>query len=131
MSLPKKKRGFRRIVVNSIDYDWRFANWLSRPCFVDIRMASKPHSKLLIDIDFDDPWLRNRENLFYHRLYPCSSPITPGFVADAIKASLNIGWQPNNTYNEFFVKYQGNQFSSGRVIKKNLVQLNVPTNRII
>lgn len=123
MSLPKKKRGFRRIVVNSTDYDWRFANWLNKPFFVDIRMTSKPRSKLLIDIDCDDQWLQNRENVVYHRIHPCSSPITPGFVANAIKESLNIGWQPNNTYNEFFVKYQGGQFSPGRVIKKNLVSI--------
>ena len=24
MTIPKKRRGFRRIVVDSINYDWRF-----------------------------------------------------------------------------------------------------------
>ena len=111
MTIPKNRRGFRQIVVDSINYDWRFDNFSDKPIYIDIRLASKPRSKLLIDIDCEDPWLQNIENTRYHHLHSCSSPITPKFVANAIKASLFLGWLPKENYGEFYVKYQSGQFS--------------------
>ena len=120
MTIPKKRRGFRKIVVDLISYDWRFETFSDEPIYIDIRLTSKPRSKLLIDIDCKDPWLQNIENIRYHHLHPCSSPITPKFVANAIKASLKIGWQPKENHGEFYVKYQGGQFSEGKVIRSHL-----------
>jgi|GEM_PF-1459442 len=117
MTIPKKRRGFRRIVVDSIDYDWRFDNRSDEPIYVDIRLTTKPHSKLLIDIDFKDPWLQNIDNIRSHHLQSCSSPITPRFVANAIKAGKQLGWQPIENCREFYVRYQGGEFSEGRVIR--------------
>lgn len=120
MNLPKNRRGFRSIVVDSINYDWRFDNYNcaeESTCYVDIRLTTKPRSKLLIDIDWEDPWLNMRENYHHHHLAPCSSPISPKFVANAIKASVNLGWQATENYGEFHVKYQGGEFSIGKVIR--------------
>ena len=117
MTIPKNKRGFRRIVINSINYDWRFGNNKSnRPMYVDIRLTSKPRNKLLIDINWEDPWLYMKENLCHHHLHPCSSPITPKFVANAIKASIKLGWQAEEHYKDFYVKYQDGEFCRGKII---------------
>ena len=119
MTIPKKRRGFRRIVVDLINYDWRFdnCNWSNEPTYyIDIRLTIEPRSKLLIDIDWEDPWLKNIDNTPYHHLHPCSSPITPKFVENAIKASTKLGWQPTKNHDEFFVKYQGGEFSKGKVV---------------
>ena len=124
MTISKKRRGFRRIVVDSIDYDWRFDNWSNEPVYpiyVDIRLTTKPRSKLLIDIDCEDPWLQNIDNTRYHHLHSCSSPITPKFVSNAIKASIKLGWKPEENYGEFYVKYQGGNFSKGKVIRSQRI----------
>ena len=119
MTIPKNRRGFRSIVVDSINYDWRFYTYNcsnESTCYVDIRLTTTPRSKLLIDIDWEDPCLTMRENYHHHHLHPCSSPITPKFVANAIKASVKLGWQAQEDYGEFYVKYQSGEFSIGKII---------------
>ncbi|MEM7595296.1 MAG: hypothetical protein AAF383_28010 [Cyanobacteria bacterium P01_A01_bin.83] len=93
MSLPNKKRGFRRIVVDFIDYDWRYFSQYRKIC-LDVRLSTKPRNKLIINLDSEDPWLQMRENISTHNLHPCSAPITPKFVTYAVKESLALGWKP-------------------------------------
>lgn len=109
MSLPNKKRGFRRVVVDLIDYDWRYLSQYGK-ISVDVRLSAKPRNKLIINLDSEDSWLQKRENISIHSLHPCSAPITPKFVTHAIKESLALGWQPQ-VQSCFAVKYQGGTFS--------------------
>ena len=100
MNLPHKKRGFRKIVVDSIEYDWRCDE------IIDIRKHDAPRSKLIVNIDFQDPWL----DKFEIRLQRNNSPITPSFIAYTIQQSILLGWQPEG-YKISTVKYQNGEFS--------------------
>lgn len=106
MTLPNKRRGFRHIVVDSQSYRWRmFADGT-----IVIRLNSHPRQQLMVNIDWQDPWLQDRANMPYHHLHPCSSPITPKFVAMAIQASLKLGWQPELN-NRFNINYRAGNFT--------------------
>ena len=119
MTIPKNRRGFRRIVVDSTNYDWRFDSCFDEPIYIDIRLTTKPRNKLLVDINCEDPWLQNIDNTRYHNLHNCSSPITPKFVANAIQASKKLGWQPIENNGKFYIKYQNGNFSIGKVMRSH------------
>ena len=100
MSLPQKKRGFRKIIVDGIAYDWCVDQ------IIDIRKADEPRSSLQIDIVRGDPWLQKFET----RLQPNSNPITPSFIAFAIQEVTRLGWKPKG-YESHTAKYEGGQFT--------------------
>ncbi|MGB8703211.1 MAG: hypothetical protein WCD18_27650 [Thermosynechococcaceae cyanobacterium] len=100
MSLPQKRRGFRRITVNGVIYDWCCGK------VIDIRRSDKPRSSLFIDIVFNDPWLQKFET----RLNNTSNPITPAFIAYAIQEVTQLGWQPTD-YLSCIARYEGGRFT--------------------
>lgn len=117
MSLPKR-RGFRRILVDRLDYDWRYSNPVDEPILKVFVRPSVTRSKLIITIDCQDPWLQKRENIIHHGLQPCSSPVTPKFVAMAIEAGIDLGWQPKLDYSQFEIKYRTGKFLIEKYSKK-------------
>lgn len=86
MTLPKIKRGFRKITVDEQNFQWRFDK------VIDIRPETKKDTKLLIDFGWYDVWLyvNDKENR-----PPDFQPetITPAFVRQAILFALNHGWE--------------------------------------
>ena len=107
MTLPNKKRGFRQITVDLKSYRWRSI----REGAIVIRADIKPRNQLIINIDWEDPWLLDRANIHLHHLHPCSSPVTPNFVAMAIEESIKLGWQPESNITKFNVNYQAGKFT--------------------
>jgi len=107
MTLPNKKCGFRQITVNSIGYRWKVTDMGN----VDIRADIKPRNQLIINIDWEDPWLLDRSNMHLHHLHPCSSPITSKFVTMAIEENIKLGWQPELDITKFNVNYRAGKFT--------------------
>ncbi|MEM7757336.1 MAG: hypothetical protein AAF298_04285 [Cyanobacteria bacterium P01_A01_bin.40] len=109
MSLPSKKRGFRRVIVNFTEYNWSYFSQ-DEKVSLDVRLSAKPRHKLTVNLNSKDPWLQMRANIRFHHLHPCSAPITPKFVVHAIKKSLELGWQPE-VFSQFVIQYQNGIFS--------------------
>ncbi|MEO1049913.1 MAG: hypothetical protein AAFX87_04790 [Bacteroidota bacterium] len=85
MTKPKKKRGFRKIVVDGIQYNWRLDNE------VVILPDEISCSRLTVDFGFYDPWLyvndkENEPEAFEPRL------VTPKFIEACIRFALSVGW---------------------------------------
>lgn len=85
MSLPQKKRGFRKIVVDGREFSWRFKRK------IQICPASNKDNKLVVDFGWYDGWLylNDRANT-----PPDYEPkvVTPEFVRKAIEFALAQGW---------------------------------------
>lgn len=107
MILPNKRRGFRQIIVDFIGYRWKVTDVGN----VDIRADIKPRNQLIINIDWEDPWLQDRANMHHHHQLPCNAPISPKFVAMAIEESIKLGWQPDSNITKFNVYYQTGKFT--------------------
>ena len=88
MSVTDKNRGFRKIVVEGLTFNWRFSS------FVDIRPEGQKENKLVVDIGWFDEWLyTNNQGNRPPDFEPKS--ITPEFVMKAIEFALANHWNVN------------------------------------
>jgi len=105
MAPAKKRRGFRNIVADEVNYVWRGGGG------VTIQLADSPSngSQLQVDYGYFDVWLyvNDRENR-----PPDFEPksVTPSFVADAIRFARIVGWQPESDKKSRTIYYRDNQF---------------------
>ena len=82
---PKKKKGFRKIIVDDTTYNWRFSD------SIEIRPEQNQSNKLEIDFGYFDPWLyvndpENKPEEFEPKV------VTPGFIKKVIKNAIQLGW---------------------------------------
>lgn len=83
--IPKKKRGFRKIVVDHKIYYWRFSN------IIEIRPEQKKSNKLEVSFGYFDEWLYvndkdNKPEDFEHKV------ITPNFIREIIECAIELDW---------------------------------------
>ncbi len=97
MALPKKRRGFRKIIVNNIIYNWRFCS------HIDIRPNENKNNRLLIDVGWYDIWLVNKPESKPKNTFPQN--ITPKLIERLINESIKIGWDIKNNNQTFILKY--------------------------
>jgi hypothetical protein len=85
MTLPKNKRGFRKITIDGRNFYWKLDH------VIDVRPESKQQNKLTIDFGWFDTWLymNDKENR-----PPDFAPrnVTPAFVRLAIQFALKHEW---------------------------------------
>lgn len=104
MSLPQKKRGFRKIVIDGKEFNWR-SNALIEVCPV-----SSKANKLIVDIGWVDPFLHMNEK--------SASPldndpriVSPSFIRKAIEFALIHNWDITEKTRLTKVIYRDNQFN--------------------
>ncbi len=98
MTLPKKRRGFRKIIVNNIIYNWRFCS------YIDIRPNENKNNRLLIDVGWYDVWLYvNNPKSKSKNTFPQN--ITPKLIERLINESIRIGWDIEKNNQTFILKY--------------------------
>jgi hypothetical protein len=109
MARPKKRRGFRQIIVNEIEYRWRLA-------------AATPHSSLRVNLAetkgqtlfvqlFD--FIRYT-GLWTEQLLSATTNerviITNKFVKQVILFALENGWKPEISASDFHIAYLNSEF---------------------
>jgi hypothetical protein len=103
MALPNNKRGFRKIIVDSQPFSWRFSSGL-----IDIRPASYKGNKLLVDFGWWDPFAYFGADTVPPPFEP--KVVTPVFVKQAIEFGIASGLDNNSKTGIFNVKYSNKQF---------------------
>jgi len=83
--LPKKKKGFRKIIIGNETYNWRFSD------SIEIRPEQDQSNRLEIDLGSFDPWLyvndpENKPEEVAPRV------VTPAFIRQAIENAIRLGW---------------------------------------
>ena len=103
MAKPKKKRGFRAIKVENIDFNWCFLG------LIDVRPDKQKSNMLTINFGWYDDWLyvNDKENE-----PPEFEPVivTPKFVSESIKFALDNGWDVEKANQNFKVTYRDKKF---------------------
>jgi len=105
MSLPQKKRGFRKIVVDGKEFSWRFNSQ------IEICPASNKVNRLLVDFGWVD-------SLLFINDRSASPPdydpkiATPAFVGKAIGYAISQGWDVEGKAGIMKIMYRENQFRS-------------------
>lgn len=107
MARPEKTRGFRRIIVDSIAYQWRFDGVLT--VYADADSGDRGQ-KLVVDwgwIDWCEPEYQNR---------PPFGPrvVKPSFVRSAIQYAFSAGWVPEAAGQPFVIAYADGEFAPER-----------------
>ena len=103
MAKPKKKRGFRAIKVENIDFNWSFLG------IIDVRPDHQKSNILTVDTGWYDVWdyVNDKENE-----PPECDPqiITPKFVSESIKFALANGWNVDVPHQEFKLIYRDKKY---------------------
>lgn len=103
MALPKKKRGFRTIIVKSHAFQWNMIG------HVEIRAASQKANRLMVDYGWFDEWLyindpHNKPDAFEPKI------VTPKFVQLAIEFALDHGWDMEKKVGVFKMTFEAGVF---------------------
>lgn len=103
MALPKKKRGFRSITINGVDFNWKFSEK------IDIRPKINKNNKLIVDFGWYDMWLftndKENEPLEYE-----PKKVTPAFVRKSIIEAIKLGWDSSDLKGVFNLKFKDGKF---------------------
>ncbi|WP_103070125.1 hypothetical protein [Aquimarina sediminis] len=103
MTKPRKKRGFRPIKVENIEFNWRFQGT------IDVRPNCCKNNILTIDFGWYDVWefVNDKENE-----PPEFEPkiVTPQFVSNAIKFALINGWDIERSNSKFKIGYKDEDY---------------------
>ena len=104
MSLPQKKRGFRKIVLDGKVFNWRFN------AQIEVCPASCKANRLIVDFGWVDPFLYMNEPL---PSAPDHDPkiVTPAFIRKAIEFALRHNWDITEKTLLTKVIYRENQFN--------------------
>ncbi len=109
MTLPRKKKGFRKITINGINFNWRL-DYLAN--IIDIRSGFNKNNKLIVDFGWFDIWLyvndRNRPEAFEPEI------VIPAFIKRAIQLALENNWDFNCKIGIMKLKYRENIFTIER-----------------
>jgi len=85
MSLPGKKRGFRKIVIDGKEFSWRFNSQ------IEINPSASKANKLLVDFGWLDPFLSvNNKSASPPENNPARA--TPSLTKQAIEFALKNNW---------------------------------------
>lgn len=109
MARPKKKREFRKIVVDQHSYQWRF-NYGRSDGLLEILAddhSSARGQRLTVEwgwVDWFEPEYQSAPPFDPHI-------VTPRFVQMAIQFAVNAGWQPRAAGADFALTYKGNEFT--------------------
>jgi hypothetical protein len=113
MAISKNKKGFRKIVVEGHNFNWRFDR------IIDIRPENNKDNKLIVDFGWYDVWLyvNDKENR-----PPDFQPetITPAFVRRAILFALNSKWDIQIKTGLMKLNYREEVFEVNRLQEKSL-----------
>jgi hypothetical protein len=103
MSLPQKKRGFRKIVVDGKEFNWRFKSQ------IEVCPATYKSNKLLVDFGWFDSWLYLNVK---HNAPPDYDPevVTPAFIRKVIAFALAHKWGTEEKTGITKVRYRDGQF---------------------
>lgn len=101
--LPKKKKGFRKIIIGNTAYNWRFSD------SIEIRPEQNQSNKLEIDFGYFDPWLyvndpENKPEKFEPKV------ATPGFIKKSIENAIRLGWTIEDKNKLMRLKYSNGIF---------------------
>lgn len=104
MSTPNKKRGFRKITINDIDFNWGFVGK------IDIRPADNRNNQLIVDFGWYDVWLFVNDP---DNVPPPYEPkvITPLFVQECVLFAFENGWNIEKKAGKFEIFYRNGVFS--------------------
>ncbi|MGV3613064.1 MAG: hypothetical protein ACO1N0_19035 [Fluviicola sp.] len=102
MALPKKKNGFRSIIINEQTFNWRITD-----NYLDIRSGVFPETKIHIALEWIDHSIPFEERSYLNNLQ-----VTPRLVSEAIAFALDNQWNPAiKTTHTFLLSYAGKSFS--------------------
>ncbi|SIT30099.1 hypothetical protein SAMN05421788_109127 [Filimonas lacunae] len=104
MALPKKLRGFRKVMVEGKCFYWRFAS------VIDIRPAMQKQNRLSVDFGWYDTWLYINDDPA-HRPPPfVPLVVSPGVVKQAILFALSNRWNTDKKNGLIQLTYKNQQF---------------------
>ncbi len=103
MARPKKKRGFRPIVVDDLTYQWQFDGVLT--VYGDNEKSSRGQA-LVVSWGWVD-WL---EPEYQYAISFDPHIVTPSFVRPAIQFALTAGWRPYASGKPFRITCRQGQF---------------------
>lgn len=103
--LPKKKKGFRKILIENQTYNWRFIG------VIQIRPEQNNSNKIEIDFGYYDTWLyvNDKENTpedFEPKI------VTPTFVKKSIENAIKLGWDIKDKNKTTKLKYRNEIFEN-------------------
>lgn len=104
MAAPKKKKGFRRIVVQDIAFNWKFHEG------IDIRPDHNKNNELFIDNGWYDDWLFINDNENKPPNYQPKT-VTPNFVKESIEFALKNGWNTENKTGKLEIEYKVGKYN--------------------
>ena len=106
MSLPQKKRGFRKIAIDGRQFNWRFNSQ------IEICPVSSKDNKLVVDFGWFDAWLFVNDE---SSRPPDYNPkiVTPAFAREAIEFGLSQHWDVEQKVGVTEIIYRDNQFIKG------------------
>ena len=104
MALPKKKRGFRKIIIDDKIFTWRFNSQL------EICPATHKDNRLIVEFGWFDLWLYLNDKL---NIPPEFDPkvVTPSFVREVIEFALSHDWDITARTRVTKIIYRDNQFN--------------------
>ena len=108
MAPPKKKQGFRKIVVQDVAFNWKFSEG------IDVRPELNKNNQLFIDYGWYDDWLfvNDEENK-----PPDYQPkkVTPNFVKESIEFALKSGWNIDKKTGKLVIVFKDGNY----IVKPN------------
>lgn len=104
MATPKKRQGFRKIIVKNITFNWKFSGG------IDVRPNLNKNNQLFIDFGWYDDWLyvNDKENK-----PPDYEPqiVTPNFVRKSIEFALKNGWNIEKKTGKLEIIYNKGEYT--------------------
>lgn len=117
MANPKKRRGFRSIEVEGIQYRWRFQPSIPDSLVRIMQSEAKGQTLVVQMIGWVDPWLslsgfHVEENVMHLYSNAANVPpiITAKFVRQIIQFALTNGWNPEVSGPDFQMTSQKGEF---------------------
>ncbi|MGX7666745.1 hypothetical protein [Flavobacterium pedocola] len=103
--IPKKKKGFRKIVVAEKVYYWRFST------IIEIKPEHNHSNRLEIDFGHFDPWFYANDPENKPEDFEPKS-ITPAFIRKSIENAIALGWNIDaaNTFKK--LNFRNNAFEN-------------------
>jgi hypothetical protein len=105
MALPQKKRGFRKIMVEGKEFNWR----LTQP-HVEVCPVICKDNKLVVDFGGYDVWLRANDGT-QHAPNSDLWVVTPSFIRSTIQFALSNNWDVAKKACFTNIRYRNKQFS--------------------
>jgi hypothetical protein len=104
MALPKKKRGFRKIIIDDKAFNWRFNSLL------EVCPATCKDNKVIVDFGWFDSWLYVNDQSSIPPEYD-PKVVTPSFVRKVIEFALRHNRDVTAHTGVIKVIYRDNQFN--------------------